>query len=83
MNPKQNGVEIKHKPQNRNPNFDAGFIAPDGGWGWLVVVAAGCSNVSSNRYTNISSSLYNKNTLIKQKRNITCALVSCTIKKKR
>lgn len=49
MNPKQNGVELKHKPKAGNSNLGAGFIAPDGGWGWLVVVAAGCSNVSSNR----------------------------------
>lgn len=49
MNPKQNGVDLKHNPQNQKPNFGAEFVAPDGGWGWLVVVAAGCSNVSSNR----------------------------------
>lgn len=66
MNPKQNGVELKHKLQNGNPNLGAGFIAPDGGWGWLVVVAAGCSNVSFNRCANISSSLHVHNILIKQ-----------------
>lgn len=26
--------------------IDKNFVAPDGGWGWFVVVAAGCSNVS-------------------------------------
>ena len=26
------------------------FIAPDGGWGWFVVIAAGCSNVSYNQF---------------------------------
>lgn len=39
-----NGVKTKSKNRNKcdlGPNF----VAPDGGWGWLVLVAAGCSNV--------------------------------------
>lgn len=25
---------------------DGDFIPPDGGWGWMIVIAAGISNVS-------------------------------------
>lgn len=27
------------------PNSNGEFIPPDGGWGWVIVLAAGCSNV--------------------------------------
>lgn len=33
-------------PAKKRSNLGVGFVAPDGGWGWLVVLAAGCSNVS-------------------------------------
>lgn len=35
-----------HKKKKRDKS-DVGpnFIVPDGGWGWFVVVGAGCSNV--------------------------------------
>ncbi|XP_062537507.1 uncharacterized protein LOC134205865 [Armigeres subalbatus] len=33
-------------PKKTNkPNLASGFIPPDGGWGWMVVLAAGCSNL--------------------------------------
>lgn len=35
----------KKKTVNKN-DLGTNFIAPDGGWGWLVLVAAGFSNVS-------------------------------------
>lgn len=31
---------------------DEDFIPPDGGWGWMIVVAAGFSNVSFSVYFN-------------------------------
>lgn len=40
-----NGVEIKPKRKNKC-DLGANFVAPDGGWGWLVLIGAGCSNVS-------------------------------------
>lgn len=41
-------AETKEKPKRKINNTDLGpdFVAPDGGWGWLVVVAAGTANVS-------------------------------------
>lgn len=39
----------KHqKPPRRRDKSDLGpdFVAPDGGWGWVVCIAAGFSNVS-------------------------------------
>lgn len=38
----------KQKPPRRRDKSDLGpdFVAPDGGWGWVVCIAAGFSNVS-------------------------------------
>lgn len=41
---KANGVK---KPINKC-DLGIDFVPPDGGWGWLVVIAAGASNVSQN-----------------------------------
>lgn len=55
-NPNILNVKKNHSTANcvaqkkaRNGKCDLGpdFVAPDGGcWSWLVVIAAGCSNVS-------------------------------------
>lgn len=39
-----NQNESLKKSQNKSHSGDE-FVAPDGGWGWLVCIAAGCSNV--------------------------------------
>lgn len=36
--------KIKAKSTNKC-DLGADFIAPDGHWGWIIVIAAGCSNV--------------------------------------
>lgn len=41
----RNGVEIKPK-RRRVRVGDPDFVPPDGGWGWMIVVACGFSNVS-------------------------------------
>lgn len=39
--------EIKVKKKRKNHSqLGPDFIAPDGGYGWLVCLGAGCSNVS-------------------------------------
>jgi len=40
-------VELNEKKKkNRNKSYlGPDFVAPDGGWGWFVALAAGCSNV--------------------------------------
>lgn len=42
----KNGTSKRPKlPKNRS-QLGSDFVPPDGGWGWMVVLAAGCSNVS-------------------------------------
>lgn len=44
----KNGTsKLKPNPKPRRNKCDLGpdFVAPDGGWGWAVLIAAGCSNV--------------------------------------
>lgn len=43
----QNNRTVKTKNKRKNKcDLGPDFIAPDGGWGWLIVIAAGTSNVS-------------------------------------
>lgn len=49
--PMKNGAsKMKPSPKLKRNKCDLGpdFVAPDGGWAWFVLVAAGCSNVSKN-----------------------------------
>lgn len=49
--PTTNGASKKKSHPKQKPNkCDLGpdFVAPDGGWAWCVLIAAGCSNVSKN-----------------------------------
>lgn len=53
----ENGTQAKDKKgneQNTGENFDP----PDGGWGWIIVVAAGFSNVSAKNFYLTLSSIY-------------------------
>lgn len=49
-----NGTTTPKKPKRRDKS-DLGpdFVAPDGGWGWVVCLAAGFSNVSCWNYSMI------------------------------
>lgn len=43
----QNNKIVKTKIKRENKcDLGPNFVAPDGGWGWLIVIAAGTSNVS-------------------------------------
>ena len=41
-------TQIKKKRKNHS-ELGPDFVAPDGGFGWLVCIAAGLSNVGSNK----------------------------------
>lgn len=47
-NIKNNSVknDNKNKPKQGKCDLGPDFIAPDGGWAWIILIAAGCSNVS-------------------------------------
>lgn len=42
---RKNRNETRNKAENAN-DLSENFDPPDGGWGWIIVVAAGFSNVS-------------------------------------
>lgn len=55
MSIKQNGSMIDEKRKDSQKRTGNGNISgenfdpPDGGWGWIIVIAAGFSNVSAYR----------------------------------
>lgn len=58
-----NGSEIKPK-RRRVRVGDPDFVPPDGGWGWMIVVACGFSNVSS--INTLHNSTYPTNAILFQ-----------------
>lgn len=52
--PMKNGgaskIKVNPKPRRNKCDLGSDFVAPDGGWGWIVLIAAGCSNVSTKSY---------------------------------
>lgn len=48
VKPPAKASKVKKEPINR-AKLGPEYIAPDGGHGWFVAVAAGCSNVSRNQ----------------------------------
>uniref|UniRef100_A0A182MZR3 Major facilitator superfamily (MFS) profile domain-containing protein n=1 Tax=Anopheles dirus TaxID=7168 RepID=A0A182MZR3_9DIPT len=42
---KENADKRRAKAAKSRSQLGSDFVAPDGGWGWMVVLAAGCSNL--------------------------------------
>jgi hypothetical protein len=42
-------VQTKKKKRRNKSDLGENFQAPDGGWGWLICLGAGCANVSSRK----------------------------------
>lgn len=40
----------KSKEMKSKVKMEGEFIPPDGGWGWMIIIAAGFSNVSKCVY---------------------------------
>lgn len=39
--------EVETMPKTKNKcDLGPNFVAPDGGWAWMILIGAGCSNVS-------------------------------------
>lgn len=38
-------TRVKKLKRKNKSDLGTNFVAPDGGWGWLVAIAAGFSNV--------------------------------------
>lgn len=47
---KETTIPQKKKKHRDKSDLGPNFVAPDGGWGWIVCIAAGLSNVSTKAF---------------------------------